>query len=62
MTGNKKTATRVGAQAAECEGIKNMSISIINHAEAPVNDIETWSDALDYWCKRYNDEEEEVER
>ena len=59
MTGNKKTATRVGAQATVC-GTK--TTTIINRDYPDVNDIETWSPALDYWCEPLNDAEEEVER
>lgn len=53
MNGIKKAAACAGTQTT-ANG--NTRILIINYADEPVNDLDTWSDALDYWCGRYDDE------
>ena len=53
MSGIKKAAACAGTQTT-ANG--NKRIVIINHADEPVYDLDTWSDALDYWCGRDDDE------
>lgn len=53
MNGIKKAAACAGTQTT-ANG--NKRIVIITHADEPVNDLDTWSDALDYWCRRDEDE------
>lgn len=46
---------RTGTASGESE---NMTKEIVSHANPLVNrDVETWSDALDYWCDREDDDE-----
>ena len=58
MSGIKKAAACAGTQTT---AYGNKGITIIDHSAEPVNDIETWSPALDYWCVRDDEEEEEDE-
>ncbi len=50
---HKKEPPRNGSS----EGGKAINaIGILTHAAAFVKDEETWSEALDYWCRRDDDE------
>jgi hypothetical protein len=50
---HKKEPTRNGSSVV---GMDMNTTSSLTHATEFVKDDDTWSDALEYWCRRENDE------
>lgn len=58
MLKHKKEPLRNGSSES---GKDIESTGILTYASTPVNpDVETWSDALDYWCRRDEDEVSDI--